>query len=268
MSYSHSVEHTAAVVAALAELGVRPGERVLIMLPDGPGFAEVFAGTIQHQAVPLPVNPGLPAHDIAATAAKAGARLLLASADQIRTLTDLDTEPPILIDGLHRACVAALRLCSSGGTPSRKQVVLLPHSPITSTDTHSTTTARPKVHRHEPTVSHGSLQPARKGAAHRRHGTMIDVSRCAHCSAAPRRAPLVGFSPSAAGRDSSSSRHRNPFILLHSATRGPTSATRKSNFRLRLRFRLHGRCGFLAWLVTNWPRRSKFWPAAGWGSGQ
>jgi long-chain acyl-CoA synthetase len=135
MSYSKSVEHTAAVVAALAELGVRPGERVLIMLPDGPGFAEVFAGTIQHQAVPLPVNPRLSAHDIAATAAKAGARLLLALADQIQTLTDLDTEPPILIDGPHRPCVAALRLCSLGGKPSRKQVVLLPHSPIAPTDT-------------------------------------------------------------------------------------------------------------------------------------
>jgi acyl-CoA synthetase (AMP-forming)/AMP-acid ligase II len=43
MSYSTPVDRTAAVVAALAELGVRPEERVLIMLPDGPGFAEAFA---------------------------------------------------------------------------------------------------------------------------------------------------------------------------------------------------------------------------------
>jgi long-chain acyl-CoA synthetase len=90
MSYSKSVEHTAAVVAALAELGVRPGERVLIMLPDGPSFAEVFAGTIQHQAVPLPVNPRLPAHDIAATAAKAGARLLLALVVATRSPSGVD----------------------------------------------------------------------------------------------------------------------------------------------------------------------------------
>jgi acyl-CoA synthetase (AMP-forming)/AMP-acid ligase II len=39
---------------------VRPAERVLIMLPDGPGFAEAFAGTIKQGAVPLPVNPLLP----------------------------------------------------------------------------------------------------------------------------------------------------------------------------------------------------------------
>jgi acyl-CoA synthetase (AMP-forming)/AMP-acid ligase II len=36
MSYSHPADQTAAVAAALTELGVRPAERVLIMLPDGP----------------------------------------------------------------------------------------------------------------------------------------------------------------------------------------------------------------------------------------
>jgi hypothetical protein len=65
----------AAVAAALAELDVRPDDRVLIMLPDGPGFAESITGAIQQGAVPLPVNPLLPARDVVAVAAKAGARL-------------------------------------------------------------------------------------------------------------------------------------------------------------------------------------------------
>jgi acyl-CoA synthetase (AMP-forming)/AMP-acid ligase II len=86
MSYSTSAAQLAAVVAALTDLGVCPGERVLILLPDGPGFAEAFAGTIRHGAVLLPVNPLLFAHDIVAAAAESGARLLLASADQIHTL--------------------------------------------------------------------------------------------------------------------------------------------------------------------------------------
>lgn len=114
MSYSKSADRMAAVVAVLAELGVRPGERVLILLPDGPGFAEAFAGAIEHQAVPLPVNPLLSAHDIVVTAAKAGARLLLASVEQIQTLTDLAIRPPILIDGSQRPWAAALRLHSLG----------------------------------------------------------------------------------------------------------------------------------------------------------
>ena len=110
MSHSAPVDRTAAVAAALAELGVRPAERVLIMLPDGPGFAEAFAGTIKQGAVPLPVNPLLPARSIVALAAKAGARLVLASADQIHALADLGAQPPVLIEGPHGLWAAALRL--------------------------------------------------------------------------------------------------------------------------------------------------------------
>lgn len=110
MGYSTPVDRTAAVAAALAELGVRPAERVLIMLPDRPGFAEAFAGTIKQGAVPLPVNPLLPAHGIAAAAAEAGARLMLASADQIHALADLGAQPPVLIEGPHGLWAAALRL--------------------------------------------------------------------------------------------------------------------------------------------------------------
>jgi acyl-CoA synthetase (AMP-forming)/AMP-acid ligase II len=55
--------------------GITEYLRVLIMLPDGPGFAEAFAATIEHQAVPLPVNPLLAAPDIAAAATKTAAQL-------------------------------------------------------------------------------------------------------------------------------------------------------------------------------------------------
>jgi acyl-CoA synthetase (AMP-forming)/AMP-acid ligase II len=89
---------------------VRPEDRVLIMLADGPGFAEAFAGTIQHKAVPLPVNPLLPAHGIVTAAAEAGARLVLASVDQIHALADLGVQPPVLIEGPQGPWAAALRL--------------------------------------------------------------------------------------------------------------------------------------------------------------
>jgi acyl-CoA synthetase (AMP-forming)/AMP-acid ligase II len=127
MSDSTSAEHTVAVAAALAKLGVGPGERVLIMLPDGPGFAEAFAGIIEHQALPLPVNPLLAAPDITAAATKTGAGVLVASLEQIHTLTDLGTEPSVLIDGAQGPWAAVLRLCSVSNKSTRKQVVLLPH---------------------------------------------------------------------------------------------------------------------------------------------
>lgn len=119
MSYSTPADQTAAVVAALAQLGVRPEERVLIMLPDGPGFAEAFAGTIAHEAVPLPVDPLLPAHNIVAVAAEAGAQLVVVSADRVSELADLAAEPPVLVDGPHGPWAAVLRLRSSEERPSQ-----------------------------------------------------------------------------------------------------------------------------------------------------
>lgn len=121
MSYSTSADQKAAVVAALVELGVRPEDRVLIMLPDGPGFAEAFAATIDRQAVPLPVNPRLSSHDIGAVAAEAGARALLASTDQLPALTDLGTGPPVPIEGPQGPWAAALRLRVSEELPSQTE---------------------------------------------------------------------------------------------------------------------------------------------------
>lgn len=149
MSNSRPAAQTAAVAAALAQLGIHPRERVLIMLPDGPGFAEAFAGIIKHGAVPLPVNPLLLAQDILAAAAESGARLLLASVDQIHTLTDLGAAPPVLIAGPRGPWAAALLLwsrrpayqqtpsasppaqtASDSAPTARTRVVLLPHAPI------------------------------------------------------------------------------------------------------------------------------------------
>ena len=110
MSYRKLSDQAVAVAVALGELDVRPDDRVLIMLPDGPDFVEAFAGVMQQGAVPLPVNPLLPAHDLIAVAAEAGTQLVLALADQIPALAELDTEPPVLIDGPQGRWAAALRL--------------------------------------------------------------------------------------------------------------------------------------------------------------
>ncbi len=104
-----SADRAAAVAAVLTELGVRPGERVLIMLPGGPDFVDAFTGAMRRGAVPLPVNPRLPAAAAAAIAAETGARLVLAPAERIHGLTDLEAEPPVPVDGLQGLWVAALR---------------------------------------------------------------------------------------------------------------------------------------------------------------
>jgi acyl-CoA synthetase (AMP-forming)/AMP-acid ligase II len=103
-------DQAAAVATALANLNVGPNDRVLILLPDGPDFGPAFAGIIHHGAVPLTVNPLLPAHDIMALAATAEARLVLAALDTIDALAELDAKPPLLINGPYGCWAAVLRL--------------------------------------------------------------------------------------------------------------------------------------------------------------
>jgi acyl-CoA synthetase (AMP-forming)/AMP-acid ligase II len=88
---------------------LRPQERVLIMLPDGPVFVDAFTGTIRRGAVPLPVNPQLSAADVAAIVIHTGARLVLASAELIHGLAELDAGPPVRVDGHQKLWAAALR---------------------------------------------------------------------------------------------------------------------------------------------------------------
>lgn len=98
------------VSAALVDLGLRPEERVLIMLPDGPGFGAIVTGVTRRGAVPLPVNPQLPAHLIPPVAAEAGACLVLISIDRIHALADLAAEPSVLVEGPRGPWAVALRL--------------------------------------------------------------------------------------------------------------------------------------------------------------
>jgi acyl-CoA synthetase (AMP-forming)/AMP-acid ligase II len=119
MSYRKLSDQAVAVAAALGEIDVRPGDLVLIMLPDGPDFVEAFAGVMQQGALPLSVNPLLSACDIAAVAAEAGVRLVLVSMDRIPALAGLEAKPPVLIDGPQGLWAAALRLREAEDSQAR-----------------------------------------------------------------------------------------------------------------------------------------------------
>ena len=56
ISYSQLATMANRVGNGLARLGIRPGERVILMLHDGPGFVSAFLGTMKIGAVPVPVN--------------------------------------------------------------------------------------------------------------------------------------------------------------------------------------------------------------------
>jgi benzoate-CoA ligase len=84
------------VAAGLRGLGVRPEERVALVLLDGIEFAATFLAALRIGAVPLPLNPLLPGRDLGLTIAEARARVLLVSGERAGLLPDLVEEAPEL----------------------------------------------------------------------------------------------------------------------------------------------------------------------------
>lgn len=65
----------------LKGLGVKPSERVMIVLPDSPAFVYAFLGSIKHGAWPVPVNTMLNEEDYEYMLDNSSARVLVTSQD-------------------------------------------------------------------------------------------------------------------------------------------------------------------------------------------
>lgn len=110
----------------LAEQGVEPGERVLLVLDNGPDFLALFLGCHRAGAVPVPVSPKSAAARFDHLAADSGARLCLGPAG-IAVWSGLTILPQELPDGSSPECVPsslALLQYTSGSTGSAKGVMV------------------------------------------------------------------------------------------------------------------------------------------------
>jgi benzoate-CoA ligase family protein len=85
-TYAQIVERSRRVAAALRRLGVRPEERVLLVLPDGFEFAEAWFGLLRAGAVFAMVNPLLKREDYAYYLDYTKARVVVAHADALDEL--------------------------------------------------------------------------------------------------------------------------------------------------------------------------------------
>jgi len=81
LTYAELAERAGRVAAAWQELGVRPGDRVLLILPDSPDWLACFFGTIKMGAVAVPVNPFTRASDYAYYVSDCRPRLALVEAE-------------------------------------------------------------------------------------------------------------------------------------------------------------------------------------------
>src|SRR6266536_5320862 len=77
-TYKELDQASARVAGLLGERGLKPGDRVGIMLPNVAEFAVVYYGVLRAGGVVVPMNPLLKAREVAYYLGDSGARLLFA----------------------------------------------------------------------------------------------------------------------------------------------------------------------------------------------
>ena len=111
-SYSYADIKTASeeVATGLRTLGVRPEERVAVVMLDSVEMIAAFLGAMRIGAIPVLANPLLPGRNLGVIVADARARVVLISGERAQSLTDIMTGAPEVThavttfgdDGTHR----------------------------------------------------------------------------------------------------------------------------------------------------------------------
>ena len=104
-SYAAIADRVNRAANAFRELGIGPGDRVMLFCKDGPGFYDGFLGAARIGAVAIPVNYFLRAADYAYMLEDSGASAVMAHADMFA-----EVEPALAEAGAavrHRICVDA-----------------------------------------------------------------------------------------------------------------------------------------------------------------
>jgi long-chain acyl-CoA synthetase len=78
LSYSHLRDSAGRLTSLLSSLGVVPGDRVALMLPNVPAFPIAFYGALGAGAIVVPMNPLLKSREIAYYLSDSGAQILFA----------------------------------------------------------------------------------------------------------------------------------------------------------------------------------------------
>jgi benzoate-CoA ligase len=141
VTYAQLAARTARSAAALGALGVRPGDRVLLMMRDSPEFAAAWLGAVHAGAVAVGVNSKLSDADVRHIASDSGAKLALIEDVFIVERSELAAAVRLIGSVEWRTLVrGAPQAAAFDGTPDSPALMLYS----------SGTTGRPKgiVHRH------------------------------------------------------------------------------------------------------------------------
>ncbi len=105
---------------ALRGLGIEPGDRVALLLPDGLAWVATFFGALRLGAIAVPLNTRLGAADWAAMLADSGARVLVAGGESLRQLSPRRGDLPDLehVIGDDTPGLAALQARADADVPA------------------------------------------------------------------------------------------------------------------------------------------------------
>jgi benzoate-CoA ligase family protein len=98
VTYGELGDEVARLAGGLVELGVRPEERVAMVMLDSVEFYDVFLGAMRVGAVPTPLNPLLPGRDLGGIVAASRARTLVVSEARASEVGAITAAAPELRD--------------------------------------------------------------------------------------------------------------------------------------------------------------------------
>ena len=119
LTWAQADSRISARAAGLQRLGLAPGERVALMLPNVLDFPLTYFAVLRAGGVAVPINTGYPARELGHLLADSGAALLVTDAAGAQVAAAVDQDCPQLRRVLHRGVspdpVAALD--EDGATP-------------------------------------------------------------------------------------------------------------------------------------------------------
>src|ERR1041385_369204 len=89
VTYGELLDRVRATAAGLRSAGIRPEERVAMVMLDSVEFTVTFLAALRVGSIPMPVNPLLPPRDVVAILTAAGARLAVVSQERAATAEGL-----------------------------------------------------------------------------------------------------------------------------------------------------------------------------------
>ncbi|WP_069883377.1 class I adenylate-forming enzyme family protein [Bosea sp. BIWAKO-01] len=99
LTYRQVADMAAKAANAFAAMGVRKGNHVGVMLPNGPGFLVAWLGLARVGAVLVPVNPKLTVHELEHVLADGDVTVLLAASECVEALKATSTGAPLVTSG-------------------------------------------------------------------------------------------------------------------------------------------------------------------------